>query len=227
MTPLYYASCLLYLVFGLFGFFFTFKEFADPWFSDTVSPGPGQLLLGDSGRMLMFEAGSDGVQSKVLGVPAWLLEGILLGTGSVALFSCWFTSQSMQWLTAYVAPIAGGYFLVNCVYLPLTGAPEMVVPMYVLGLPPFFISLWRVHCYLDAGADALRNYHAWLLALAAMCVGVCAWISSRADEYAAEIAILIRVREHFNNQNGMTWSAGLEYPDGFVLDPTAKRFLFF
>jgi hypothetical protein len=57
---------------------FAAKEFSDPAFSDWASPGPGQPLLGDAGRMLMFEAGDDGIQSKLLGGPAWLVGGYLL-----------------------------------------------------------------------------------------------------------------------------------------------------
>ena len=48
-------------LFGTFGFFFAIKEFGDPEFSDWARPGPGHPLLGDAGRMLIFEAGSDGI----------------------------------------------------------------------------------------------------------------------------------------------------------------------
>jgi hypothetical protein len=52
----WWSSTFLIFLFGAFGAFFTIKELLDPKFSDWISPGPGQALLGDSGRVLMYEA---------------------------------------------------------------------------------------------------------------------------------------------------------------------------
>ena len=118
------ASVVLNVLLGAFGAFFVFKEFGDPTFSDWLSPGAGQALLGDSGRMLMYEAGDDGVQSMLLGAPAWLVEGIVLGVGTLGIFlSPWF-SITAQLLCAFAVPVEGVYYLINVVYFPLVAMPE-------------------------------------------------------------------------------------------------------
>jgi len=206
----------------------------DPWFSDTMAPGPGSPLLGDSGRMLMFEAGPDGVQTKLLMVQANILEGILLGIGSVALFTCFFTSRRMQLVTTYCAPVSACYFLVNIVYFPLTGAPELAAPMLVLGVSPVLISLYRVHAFLPPSwqkvgddpfgdGETLYRYYSYIALLLALLLGGGKLIAHNAQFYADDIALFIRVRDHFTAHN-FTWSAGLPYPDGFQLEPKAKSF---
>ena len=214
------ASCVCYFFFGSFGVFFT-KEFGDPAFSNWLAPGSGNLLLGDGGQLLLFEAGPNGVQSKVLGVQANVAEGIILGFGSLALISCWFRSQAAQLFTAVAAPIAGSYYLANVVYSSWIGSP--VAPMFVLGLPLFFNSLYRMHAFYP-DASFLPSYHAYLLVVLAVVLGACAWIHTRAPRFQADIDVFMRVRDHFL-KNGMTWSKGLAYPDGFQLEP--RRFWFF
>ena len=222
MAASWIASCVCYCLFGSFGVLFTLKEFGDPEFSDWLSPGSGNLLLGDGGRLLLFEAGPHGVQSKILGVQANLAEGIILGFGSLALFSCWFTSQEAQLFTAVAAPVAGSYYLANIVYFPWMGSPEMVAPMFVLGLPLFLNSLFRMHAFYP-DASLLPTYHAYLGVVLAVVLGTCVWIHTRAPRFQAEIDDFLRVRDHFL-KNGMAWSEGLAFPDGFQ---ETRRFWFF
>ncbi|KAJ1479963.1 hypothetical protein T484DRAFT_1812383 [Baffinella frigidus] len=125
------VSVLLTYLLGAFGAFFTIKEFGDPGFSDWISPGPGQMFVGDAGRMLMFEAGDKGVQSKLLGVPAWLIEGLLLGAGTVGVLLSASKAPLAQLLSSLLVPIQACYYLVNVAYFPLTGAPELALPMEV------------------------------------------------------------------------------------------------
>ncbi len=65
----------------------------------------------------------------------------------------------------------------------------------------------------------------YLAAIAAALAVVIGWVYSRAGAFEAEIALYMRVRAHFVEANGLKWSAGLKYPDGFRLNP--KRFWFF
>jgi hypothetical protein len=219
----FYGSCVLYWLCGGVGLLFALKNLADPHLSDLLSPGAGSPLLGDSGRMLQFEVGPDGVQSKLMGIQAWWVEGLILGVGSIALFSCWSTSTASNITTAYCAPVAACYHIFTGVaYFPITGATEMVAPMLALGAPPLAVSVWRVHRYCDPASHP--EYHRFLAALAAVLAIACGWVRSRADAHADEIALFQRVRDHFM-QNGMAWSDGLEYPDGFQLHP--KRWFFF
>jgi hypothetical protein len=81
-TTSWWISTFLFFLLRAFGAFFSLKELGDPAFSDWVSTGPGQAMLGDARRMLMFEAGPNGIQTHLLGVQANILEGALLGLGS-------------------------------------------------------------------------------------------------------------------------------------------------
>ena len=209
------ASVVLNVLLGAFGAFFVFKEFGDPAFSDWLSPGAGQALLGDSGRMLMYEAGDDGVQSILLGAPAWLVEGIVLGVGTLGVLLSPWSSTTAQLLCAFAVPVEGVYYLINVVYFPLVAMPEMVGPMVVMGGGLVAVSLWRVHTYLAPrmGPDFTSLYHSYLMLLGAALLGVGLRLYTRAAEHTAEIASLVRVREHFV-QNGMAWSEGLPLPDG-------------
>lgn len=102
--PVWHLSTALILLSGSFGILFSLKEWGDPLFSEMVSPGPGQMLLGDSGRMLAFEVGPDGVQSKLMGLPARLIEGFLLTVGSVGVLAALSTDPVAQLLTAAYLP---------------------------------------------------------------------------------------------------------------------------
>eukprot|EP00511_Aplanochytrium_stocchinoi_P006182 CAMPEP_0204834080 /NCGR_PEP_ID=MMETSP1346-20131115/18635_1 /ASSEMBLY_ACC=CAM_ASM_000771 /TAXON_ID=215587 /ORGANISM="Aplanochytrium stocchinoi, Strain GSBS06" /LENGTH=177 /DNA_ID=CAMNT_0051967091 /DNA_START=83 /DNA_END=616 /DNA_ORIENTATION=- len=139
----WYTSCVLVTLFGALGFCFTLKEFGDPWFSDFVSPGPGQALLGDGGRMLVFETGDDGIQSKIFSpMSAWLLEGILLGLGSVGMFCSWSRNPTLQLLSAYTLPLEGVYYSANIVYFILVKAPpEAAVLAGIMGAAFFCLPL--------------------------------------------------------------------------------------
>ena len=57
----WWSSTFLILLLGSVGAFLMIKEFFDPAFSDWISPGSGQALLGDAGRMVPFEAGPNGI----------------------------------------------------------------------------------------------------------------------------------------------------------------------
>ena len=50
---------VLQVFFSLFGCVFALKDFGDPALSAWAAPGPGRLL-GDGGRMLVFEVGDQG-----------------------------------------------------------------------------------------------------------------------------------------------------------------------
>lgn len=212
-SRLWWMTCFGYWLFGSFGLFFSLKEWLDPAFSDWLAPGPGSPLLGDSGRMLVFEAGPAGVQSKLLGVQANLLEGVLLDVGALSLLSCWFESRRMQLLTAYAAPVSAAYFLLNIFYFQLTGAPEMVPAMLLLGAPPILLSLLRLKIFLRDEA-ALATYAAYLAAISAAVLGGGLLLQQRAEAHRADIHLFVAVRDHFTS-NGFTWTAGLDYPDGF------------
>jgi hypothetical protein len=120
-TTSWWISTFLFFLLGAFGAFFSLKEFGDPVFSDWVSPGPGQAMLGDAGRMLMFEAGPNGIHTHLLGVQANILEGILSGLGSLGIFLSPFKSNLCQFLTCALIPLEACYYLVNIVYFPLYG----------------------------------------------------------------------------------------------------------
>ena len=84
--------------------------------------------------------------------------------------------------------------------------------------------IWRMHRYCGS-EDRLATYHKFLAALVALLALSCGVVASRADAYSEEIVLFKRVRDHFLMENGMTWSPGLEYPDGF--QPYPKRWFFF
>lgn len=210
----WYLSCFLLWFFGAFGMFFAFKEFGDPWFSDTVKPGPGSPLLGDSGRLLMFEAGSTGVQSELLGGPAWLIEGIILALGSLSLFTCWFKSNRAQLLTVYLMPLEACYYLVNIVYFSVCNAAALAVPMTFLGCGLLAVCIFRAIVYLRR--EQRRTYYLYLCFLVFLMALISIVIFHRAKTFRADLDLVMRVRRHFA-KNGKKWTKGLKYPDGFEL----------
>ena len=208
-----------FVLFGGISMLLALKAFGDPAFSAWLAPGPGTPLLGDAGNMLAFEAGSDGVHSKILGVQANLVEGCILGLASLSMIACWSSAPAAQLLTAVVAPIGGVYLLVSCVYFQLTGEPAMVPPMLVLGTPPVVASIGRIRSCHPESRALMPAYIMFLAGLAAAAIGTALWISYRVPRFHDEVSTLRRVRHYFLEVNGMRWSAGSRYPDGFVPEP--------
>jgi hypothetical protein len=212
----WFISTVLIFLFGAFGAFFTAKVFLDPEFSDWISPGPGQPLVGDAGRMLMFEKGPDGIQTKLLGVTANALEGILLGLGSIGMILSPFQSNLAQFLTCALLPLEACYYLVNIIYFPLTGASELAIPGFVMGGGLMAVCFWRLQNYLyptapNSAALVLKLYMAYFALM--FVVGINMFL--RAPQYEEDMQMFIRVRDHFLEKNGMTWTKGLAFPDGF------------
>eukprot|EP01047_Picozoa_sp_COSAG01_P039726 COSAG01_NODE_3299_length_6296_cov_243.565112_6_plen_249_part_00 len=117
----WWTSCVLVTLLGLPPFFSMFKCALDPWFSDILRPGPGSALLGDSGRMLMYEMRGDGLLSKLIGGPAWALGALMLGTGSLSVCLCWLGTARPQKITAYVTIVEGSLYILGAVYWTVTG----------------------------------------------------------------------------------------------------------
>ena len=209
-------TCIAHTIFGSLSLCFALKEFFDPAFSQWVAPGPGNPLFGDGGNMLYFEAGPDGVQSRILGLQASYLEGTLLGVGSISTVTCWFASPHAQLCTALLAPLSASCYVVLAIYFPYVAAAEMVGPMLVLGFPPLLTALYRMHTFHPEREALLPSYYAYLVALSAATSCACLWVQHRIPLFPSEVELLIRVREHFLEENGMRWSAGQLYPNGFV-----------
>lgn len=210
-----FALCQL----SLFGTLFTLKSFGDPVFSDWMRPGPGHPLLGDAGRMLMYEAGPNGVQSLLLGgtlLPAWLIEGTLLGLGTLGIYAAWCPHRLTSLFTAYTVPLEGAYYLLMVVYFPIVGAPELALPMFLLGSVLILISVIRVVWYTPDTDGWHKEYFTYLKNLMAAVLLGWLFVYAQAGRYQDKIALFIRVREHFIEVNRMSWTKGLEYPDGFV-----------
>ena len=208
-----------YAISGSFCMLFALKALGDPFFSEWLAPGPGNPLLGDAGNFLVFEAGPTGVYSKILGVQANLVEGVILGIASLSLVTCWSAAPAAQLLTAVVAPIGGAYLLVSSLYFRLTHAPEMAPTMLLLGTALVAASIYRMHsCHPDSRA-LFPAYLAYLACLAVAAAGSSLWIYRRVPRFRNDVIMLARVRHHFLEVNGMRWSAGSRHPDGFVPEP--------
>jgi hypothetical protein len=48
--------------------------------------------------------------------------------------------------------------------------------------------------------------------LSSLAMGIMIFV--RAPQYQDDIDLLMKVRDHFMKENGMTWTAGLDFPDG-------------
>lgn len=219
-TSWWISTGLIFLL-GAFGAFFAVKEFFDPEFSDWLSPGPGQALLGDAGRMLMFEAGPNGIQTKLLGVQdvqANTIEGILLGLGSIGMLASPFRSNMCQFVTCVLLPLEACYYLVNIIYFALVRMPEAAAPMLGLGGGLLALSFWRLETSLQKVAPSstklvLNLYMVYFL----ITVLVALNMVRLAPVYAAELELFVQVRDFFLKENGMTWTKGLEFPNGFYI----------
>ena len=211
---------MLILLLGSVGIFFMIKEFFDPAFSHWISPGAGQILLGDAGRMVPFEAGPNGIQTKLLGdvVPANIIKGAILGLGSLGVLTSPFSNNACQFVTCAVLPLEACYYLVSIVYFALVGIPEMAVPIMVLGGALLAVSFWRLERSLSVSAPLstklLLNLYLIYFAVTVL-VGLN--MVRLAPKYDADVEMLMRVRANFMKDNGMTWREGYDLPNGFYI----------
>jgi hypothetical protein len=65
------------------------------------------------------------------------------------LLTCFSGSTIAQLLTVYLVPLEALYFLVHTVYFEAVGAPELQVPMLLLGGSLLALSMFRASVYLD------------------------------------------------------------------------------
>jgi hypothetical protein len=209
----WWFSTLLFFIFGAPGALFAGKEFADPDFSDRLSPGPGQFLLGDAGRLQELD---NAIQSSLVGASVNKFEGVILALGTLGVLLSPFSSNLCQFLTCALVPLQAWYFLVNIVYLPLTGAMEAAVVGLILGLGLQGLSLYRLSGDLIEKAPTssrlLLNLYMFYGFFAMTVAGLMVY---RAPELKDEIAFLAHVREYFWTVNGMAWTAGNDAPNGF------------
>ena len=220
LTSWWWSSTVLILLLGSVGSFFMIKEFFDPAFPHWISPGAGQILLGDAGRMVPFEAGPNGIQTKLLGdvIPANIIKGAILGLGSLGVLTSPFSNNACQFVTCAVLPLEACYYLVSIVYFALVGLPEMAVPIMVLGGAFLAVSFWRLERSLSISAPLstklLLNLYLIYFAVTVL-VGLN--MVRLAPKYDADVEMLMRVRANFMKDNGMTWREGYDLPNGFYI----------
>ena len=224
-TPWWWASCVLTTMYGAFGIFFTFKEFFDPKFSEWLSLGPGQALLGDSGRLQALEAGPEGLRTKLLGCPAWALEGAMLGAGSLGVVFSWSTKPEHIELSAYLTSIEGIYYLGNIMYFYIVDLPLAIIPMICLGGPLLGLAAARVGWFLPRGPEHEDKYDgllAWITLLACIAIILAGKMFAIYPDMQRDIDEFTHLRDYFLYENNMTWTSGLPHPDGYVpLPPNA------
>ena len=209
----WWMSTSLFFLFGSFGAVFAAKEFGDPVFSDWIRPGPGSPLLGDAGRMQEFE---NAIQSMLLGIYVNRLEGGLLALGTVGMLLSPFSSNLCQFLTCALVPLEAWYYMVNIVFLPMTGALEATIIVMILGVALQALCLWRLQSSLALSAPnasaLLLNMYLFYMVVSCAVAGLMVY---RAAQFDVEMIFYSRVRDYFWKQNGMTWTKGMELPDGF------------
>jgi len=215
----WFGTCALTTVYGAFGFLLLRKKLGDPAFSDWASPGPGQLLLGDAGRLAWFEFGPEGVSSKMLGCPAWLLEAGFLALGCAGVVLTWSTKPDHIEASAYLVSCEGIYYLTACVYYVLLGLPWAVAAYASMGAALCGLCLYRVGWYLPRGPEHYDKYEglkAWQCLLACFGIMLGGKLVARAgpDALEADVAAFKDVRAHFF-ANGRAWTKGAAYPDGY------------
>lgn len=215
----WWLSTSLFFLFGSFGAFFAAKEIGDPAFSDWIHPGPGNPLVGDAGRMQEFE---NAVQSMLLGIPVNKVEGILLGLGTLGMLLSPFSSNLCQFLTCALVPLEAWYYLVNVVFLPMTGALEATIVVLILGAGLQALCFWRVESSLSKSAPATSQFllNMYLL-YGVVAMTVAGLMVYRAPQFQVEMDFYTHVRDYFWNSNNMTWTKGMDLPDGF--DLTAEQ----
>jgi hypothetical protein len=216
----WWLSTFLIILLGSVGTFIMIKEFFDPAFSDWLSPGAGQAWLGDAGRMVPFESGPNGLQTKLLGdvVPANIVKGVILGLGSLGMLTSPFSNNACQFVTCAVLPLEACFYLISIVYFALVGLPEMAIPIMALGGAFLAVSFWRLESSLSISAPIstklLLNLYL-LYFLVTVVVGLN--MVRLASKYDADVEMLMRVRDYFMKDNGMTWREGYDLPNGFYI----------
>jgi len=226
----WHISTALIMLLGSFGVLFSLKELGDPMFSDMLSPGPGQMFLGDAGRMLSFETGPDGVQSKLMGMPAWMVEGALLTMGSIGVLAAVSTYSFAQMMTAVYLPMEAYYMLWSAAYFPIVGNDTATMPAAVIGIALLALAYWRVLQMIPDGREPASfkagvkfaewealvwTFQKYLFVLAVATAYMIHTTHANAELEADSIERYKIVARHFLQVNGMTWSKGLAYPDGF------------
>lgn len=211
------TSTFIIYLYGTFGLFLTLKAFFDPDFSDWISPGPGQLLFGDAGRLVQFEMGPTGIQTKLLFGGVYL-RGIVLGLGLLGTLTSPFTNNICQFITCTCLPLQGCFYLLHVIYFALVGTPYMALPMLGLGGGLFLVSFSRLEHSLAITApqstQLLLNVY---LVYFVVTVLLGMHMLRLGPAYDAELEMLMRVRNFFWYDNGKTWSKGLELPNRFYI----------
>lgn len=209
----WWISTALFFLLGSIGAFFAAKEFGDPAFSEWVRPGPGNPFVGDAGRMQELE---NAIQSLLLGVRVNRLEGVLLGLGTVGMLMSPFSHNLCQFLTCALVPLEAWYYLLNIVYLPMTGAVEAAAVVLILGAGLHVLCFWRLQASLTATAPATSRLllNMYILYGLVFCAAA-AIVVYRAPEFDKELIFFTEVRNFFWKENNMTWTKGMDLPDGF------------
>jgi hypothetical protein len=211
------SSTFIIFVYGSFGVLLALKAFFDPGFSDWISPGPGQYLFGDAGRLIQFEMGPTGIQTKLL-FGGIYLRGVVLALGSLAMLTSPFSNNMCQFITCLFLPLQGCFYLLHVIYFALVGTPYMALPMLGLGGGLLMVSFSRLEHSLSITAPQstkvlLNVYLVYfvgtvLLGLHMLRLG---------PMYDAELEMFMRVRDFFWYDNGKTWSSHLELPNRFYI----------
>ena len=174
-------------------------------------------ILGDGGRALVFEAGWDGIQSRLMLLPARVIEGVLLLMGSIGMLTCWLTSAEAIYASSLLTSFEAIYFILMIVYFPLTKQPQFAVPCAVLGGLILAVGMWRVYAFLKPGALLLDFYWQWLKTLGAVSLCEAVVMSGRSFCLKDEIDFAHAVIKHFE-ANGNRWTQGNLYPDDFKIE---------
>ena len=170
-------------------------------------------------RSAWFEFGPEGVSSKMLGCPAWLLEAAFLALGCAGVVLTWSTKPDHIEASAYLVSCEGIYYLTACVYYVLLGLPWAVAAYASMGAALCGLCLYRVGWYLPRGPEHYDKYEglkAWQCLLACFGIMLGGKLVARAGPAAleADVAAFKDVRAHFF-ANGRAWTKGAAYPDGY------------
>lgn len=209
-------SVVLTIILGLMGFIFQFKMLFDPGFSQFIKSGP-HSFFGDAGNALVYEAGNDGVQSKLLGVPAWLTEGMIFMAGSVGVYTCFLTSSEWILLSAMLTTLEAVYFYAIITYFVLVKMPSLGLMVFIVGSGLVGVATWRVETFLKPGDIFSDYYYNWLMALGGIIVLWSVIMIFNAPKYEKEIQELNEVLDYFK-ENGYEWTDGERYPDGYEVN---------
>ena len=211
------TSTFIIFLYGSFGVLLALKAFFDPALSDWISPGPGQFLLGDAGRLFHLELGPTGIQTKLL-LGGIYLRGVVLGLGLLGTLTSPFSNNVCQFLTCMFLPLQGCYYLLHVIYFALVGTPIMALPMLGLGGGLLVVSFSRLEHSLAVTAPQstkmlLNLYLGYFVGT--VLLGL--YMLRVAPSYDAELEMFMRIRDFFWYDNGKVWSKELELPNGFYI----------